>query len=242
MSKFRIEPSFWQLFPQCEIGVVVLHGIDNSEAGSEPFRRQRIGQLENANREAKKYLTGAAFSQNPVVAIWRQAFTQFKTRKGARSSIEALLKRIEKGNAVGPINPLVDIYNTVSLRYGLPCGGEDLDCFAGDLRLTVTAGGDGFLALGDEESDPTLPGEVCYLDDQGAVCRCWNWRDGQRTMLTEGTKNAVLVIESVDPSRHADLLAALDLLAKTAVQYLGGQAATKILTRDAAEIDLAGQL
>ena len=110
------------------------------------------------------------------------------------------------------INPLVDIYNGVSLRFALPCGMEDVDTFKGDLRLTVTNGGDPFLALGDEEIDYTLPGEICYLDDEGAVCRCWNWRDGQRTMLTEDTKNAIAVIESVDPLRRKDLEAALDTL------------------------------
>ena len=64
---------------------------------------------------------------------------------------------------MGSINPLVDIYNTVSLTYALPCGGEDIDTFAGDLRLTVTQGGDAFRALGDEADSETLPGEVCYL-------------------------------------------------------------------------------
>lgn len=46
------------------------------------------------------------------------------------------------------------------------------------------------MALGDDEADNALSGEICYLDDEGAVCRSWNWRDGQRTMLTEHTKNA----------------------------------------------------
>jgi len=239
MSKLSIEPSFWRLFPECEIGVVLLKGIDNSEEGCEPVRPEMIEQLEKANQEAKKFLTEPVFSQSPAVAVWRQAFSQFKTKKGARSSIEALLKRIVKGNEVGMINPLVDLYNTVSLRYGLPCGGEDIDSFEGNLRLAVTDGHDEFMALGDEESEFTLPGEVCYLDDTGAVCRCWNWRDGQRTMLTEETKNAVLVIESVDPTRHQDLLAAVDSLATLAVRYLGGRASTKILTRIDAEIDLA---
>ncbi|HZW49666.1 MAG TPA: B3/4 domain-containing protein [Bacillota bacterium] len=239
MSKLIIEPSFWQLFPDCEVGVVLLQGINNSEEGCELVRPEMIEQLEKANLEAKKFLTEPVFSQNPVVAVWRQAFSQFKTKKGARSSIEALLKRIEKGNEVGMINPLVDLYNMVSLHYGLPCGGEDIDSFEGNLRLAVTDGHDEFMALGDEESEFTLPGEVCYLDDTGAVCRCWNWRDGQRTMLTEETKNAVLVIESVDPTRHQDLLAAVDSLATLAVRYLGGRASTKILTRIDAEIDLA---
>lgn len=44
-----------------------------------------------------------------------------------------------------------------------------------------TKGGDAFTPLGeDAESDPTLPGELAYVDDAGAVCRCWNWREGVR--------------------------------------------------------------
>ena len=48
-----------------------------------------------------------------------------------------------------------------------------------NLRLTKAVGGEHFLALGDDEADNALPGEICYLDDEGAVCRSWNWRDGQ---------------------------------------------------------------
>ncbi|HQL36899.1 MAG TPA: B3/4 domain-containing protein [Bacillota bacterium] len=212
MSRFIIEQSFWDIFPECEIGVLLINDIDNTEEGCEKFRPDIIEFLEQSNKEARKYLTEPVLSQNRVISVWRDAFSKFKTKKGARSSIEALLKRIEKGNEVGVINPLVDIYNGVSLRFALPCGMEDVDTFKGDLRLTVTNGGDPFLALGDEEIDYTLPGEICYLDDEGAVCRCWNWRDGQRTMLTEDTKNAIAVIESVDPLRRKDLEAALDTL------------------------------
>jgi len=212
MSRFIIEQSFWDIFHECEIGVLLINDIDNTEEGCEKFRPDIIEFLEQSNKEARKYLTEPVLSQNRVISVWRDAFSKFKTKKGARSSIEALLKRIEKGNEVGVINPLVDIYNGVSLRFALPCGMEDVDTFKGDLRLTVTNGGDPFLALGDEEIDYTLPGEICYLDDEGAVCRCWNWRDGQRTMLTEDTKNAIAVIESVDPLRRKDLEAALDTL------------------------------
>ena len=49
------------------------------------------------------------------------------------------------------------------------------------------------------------------------------------TMLTEETKNAFLIIESVDPSRHDDLLAAMDALAENAVKYLGGSVFAKTL-------------
>lgn len=239
MSKFMIEESFWELFPEAEIGIVLAKGIDNTEEHAEAVRPELIELLEKSNRDAKKFLTEEVFSENKVISVWRDAYKKFKTKKGVRCSIEALLKRIEKGNDVSCINPLVDIYNAVSLQYGIPCGGEDIDTFAGNLRLTRSeAGGEPFLALGDEEFDHTLPGEICYLDDEGAVCRCWNWRDGQRTMLTEDTKNAFLIIESVDPSRSEDLKAAIEALAAWTEQYLGGTTELHILNRENREAEL----
>lgn len=232
MSRFVIEQSFWDLFPEARIGIVLARGIDNSEAGIGETRADVLRLLEEGNREARKFLTKEVLSENPAVAVWREAYRRFKTKKGARCSIENLLKRVEKGSGVGAINPLVDLYNAVSLSYGLPCGGEDLDTFQGSLRLTVTEGGDAFQALGDEKDDPTLPGEVCYLDDAGAVCRCWNWRDGQRTMLTEKTVNAFLIIESVDPARSADLERALEALAGRTQKHLGRAAEVPIQDGD----------
>ncbi len=156
MSKFIIEESFWDVFPGIEIGVILVKGIDNTEEGTVGVRPDVIGFLEQSHREAKKFLTEEVLSENKVISVWREAYRKFKTKKGARCSIEALLKRVEKGKGVDYINPLVDIYNSVSLHYGVPCGGEDLDMFQGNLRLTVTQGNDPFLALGDEKYDHTL--------------------------------------------------------------------------------------
>ncbi|WP_206457864.1 B3/B4 domain-containing protein [Anaerovorax sp. IOR16] len=222
MGKFIITDDFWDLFPKAEIAVVTAKKITNTEQSVSDVRSEINELLKQSSKEATKFITQGVFSQNEVISVWREAYKQFKTKKGVRCSIEALLKRIEKGTGISPINPLVDIYNAVSLTYGLPCGGEDIDTFKGNLFLTKASGGELFLALGDEEYDNALPGEIVYKDDDGAVCRCWNWRDGQRTMLTENTKNAFLIIESVDPNRSDDLKAAALLLAELTKKYLGG--------------------
>ena len=241
MPTFVVEPSFWELFPDTEIGVLVIADVDNSDDGNAGIRDRIVADLERANDLAHRHLTEPVLSQNAEIAVWRDAFQRFRTKKGARSSIEALLKRVDKGQAVGPINPLVDIYNAISLEYALPCGVEDVDTFAGDLRLTVTGGGDTFQALGDEAPSETLPGEVAYLDDAGAVCRCWNWRDGQRTMLTERTTHAVAIIESVDPARHDDLAGALDTLAERVQQLMGATVVRRaIVTRKNPSVSLDG--
>ncbi|MBY4986314.1 B3/4 domain-containing protein [Streptococcus suis] len=217
MSQFVVDSSFWSLFPDAKIGVLLLKGYKTPSESPEDL----VKLLEESNEIAQKFLTEDTFSENEVIRTYRQAYQKFKTKKGARSSIEALLKRSTSDRPVTTISPLVDIYNAASLRFGLPCGAEDLDRFVGNLQLTITEGGDEFYLIGDENNNPTLPGEVCYKDDKGAVCRCFNWRDGERTMITDETKNAFLVMELVNFDRVEDLENALDFISQQAEKFLG---------------------
>ena len=77
--------------------------------------------------------------------MWRDAYKRFKTKKGARVSVENLIKRVMKDNPVRHINPAVDISNAISLKYALPIGVENIDAIEGDFRLAMTEGGDYFL-------------------------------------------------------------------------------------------------
>lgn len=174
MKSFIAEDSFWELFPQAAVGVVVVEGMKPTAQIPQEDVDAIAALLDCANIDAERHLTSDTISENAPVKAWREAYRLFKTKKGARCSIENLLKRVLKGKPVGHITPAVDIYNTVSLTYALPVGGEDLHAIEGDLRLKVTDGGDAFWPLGEEADDPTLPGELAYIDDAGAVCRCWN--------------------------------------------------------------------
>ena len=183
----------------------------------------------NAEKEAMNYLENANFSDNEVIKVWRDSFKKFKTKKGARASIESLLKRIYNGNHLGTINPLVDIYNSISLSYALPCGGEDIDKFVGDIRLTKAVGNENFITLWSNESAQPYEGEIVYEDDKGTICRCLNWRESVRTMLTENTKNAILCMEFVDNERIKDLKNALEELGGRIKDNLGGTYKIEIL-------------
>ena len=232
MKKFVIEDSFWELFPNAKIGAISCRGIDNSIRDTERYEEM----LRQAETEAHKFFGKEEFSSNPVIAVWREAFKQFKTKKGARASIEALLKRVQNGNQLGTINPLVDIYNSISLRYGLPCGGEDIDAFEGNIRLTTADGSELFVPLGETENSPPYEGEIIYKDEAGAICRCWNWREALRTILTENTKNAFLCIELVDETRSDVLEAAVSELAQMVKESLGGEVELKLLDKNDPEM------
>jgi len=225
MKKFIIEDDFWELFPNTKIGIITCNGIDNTIKDENQYK----DMISQGEKEALNHLPNEEFSSNEVIKVWRDAFKKFKTKKGARSSIEALLKRVSTGKGLGTINPLVDIYNSISLKYAMPCGGEDMDKFIGDIRLTKATGDESFITLGSDKSEPPYEGEIVYKDDEGAICRCWNWRESVRTMLTEDTKNAFLCIELVDENREKDFENALKELSQLVEKNLGGKSEVSIL-------------
>ncbi|MDM0472738.1 B3/4 domain-containing protein [Clostridium perfringens] len=225
MKKFIIEDDFWELFPNAKIGIITCNGIDNTIKNENQYK----DMISQGEKEALSHLPNEEFSSNEVIKVWRDAFKKFKTKKGARSSIEALLKRVSTGKELGTINPLVDIYNSISLKYAMPCGGEDMDKFVGDIRLTKATGDESFITLGSDKSEPPYEGEIVYKDDEGAICRCWNWRESVRTMLTEDTKNAFLCIELVDENKEKDFKNALKELSQLVEENLGGKSEISIL-------------
>ena len=81
---------------------------------------------------------------------------------------------MSQGREFNPINPLVDIYNSVSLSYAVPCGGENLAKIVGDLCLGRAQENESFFPLGAESDAPALADEMIYFDDHGALCRCLN--------------------------------------------------------------------
>lgn len=188
--------------------------------------------MKDSHQVALSHVTEENFSDNEVIQIYRKAFQKFKSKKGARSSIEALLKRVSNGQEIPSINPLVDIYNAASLRYALPVGAEDMDTFVGDLKLTITDGDDSFYLIGDDTNNPTLANELCYKDEAGAVCRCLNWRDGERTMITAHTRNAFLITEVLDPNKQDQLEEALDFIEGHCKLQLQAETSQYILSKE----------
>lgn len=229
MKKFIAEPSFWNIFPNAKIGVLTITNVNETAQLTEQEKAEIANLLEQANQIAKKYVPNEPISENPVVATWRKAYQSFPTKKGARCSIEALLKRVLHGNPVNTIAPSVDITNAISLKYAFPIGAEDMDTFDGDIKLGCQKGGEDFLPIGSEQQEPPLPNELAYYDDFGVICRCWNWRDGQRTQITDHTTSEFIAMECIEEDRYEDLAKALDELETLLCKYLKVKVITKVI-------------
>ena len=235
MTRLRIAQDVLALFPEALIGVVRVRGCDNAVQSAEI-----AALLRQAEAGARAAFAGATLTEVPRIACWREAYRAFgASPKKSPSSIENLLRRVTKGEALRPINPLVDLYNAVSLERVLPAGGEDLERIEGDLVLCRAGDAEPpVLLLGEAEARPPHPGEVIYRDDLSAVCRRWNWKEADRTKLTATTRQAVLVIEALPPTRRPDLEQALADLASRVTRFCGGEAAAAVLDAGTPEMDL----
>lgn len=221
----KIDNKIFELFLDVTLGVVTLHNIDNK--GHDPEIEQLLRDSESA---AITKLGNIPVTEHPSIVPWREAYRKFGAKpKDYPSSIENLLRRILKGEQIRHINKLVDIYNIVSLKFLVPAGGEDLSKIQGDILLTLASQNEQpVILLGENEARPPHPGEVIYKDDIGTICRRWNWKEADRTKLTEDTKNAVLVIEGILPEDKERVKQAVSYLSELVKKYCGGTIHTAV--------------
>ncbi len=229
----KISNKIIEKYPDLNVSVVVARDLDNSGDSEEIQKMMR-----EMEKQMQDKINPEEVSTIPVIAKWREIYRSFGSKPSDfRNSAEAILKRALKGE-LPKINLLVDIYNYLSLKYTLTAGGENIDKMKGDLVLDFATGDEEFKGIGDEENDSPLKGEVIYKDDLGVVCRRWNWREADRTKLTEETKNVILVMENFIPEENEKLEQATEELKSLVEKYCKANCEVKILNKENMEIEI----
>lgn len=221
-------------FPEFRVAAIV------ATFESLPETRSASLAAEIARREAaaRAAWAGVELSAIPGVAAWRAAYRGFGIKKTSyRSSVERLIKRVQGGDSLPAIHPLVDLYNAASLTHVFCMGADDLDKTQGDLAFRFSRPGDSFLdmgaAEGDDPNDPPKEGEVVYADANHVLCRRWNWRQDARSAVTPATRRAVVTAQA---NGWGDLDAAVVDLTDWIGQALGGRCAVAVAERGRPEV------
>ncbi|MBI5223734.1 hypothetical protein HY990_04905 [Candidatus Micrarchaeota archaeon] len=233
--KLIIDNRIFETFEGLNIGIVIAKNIDNHAQTTDIWDR-----IKERQQEILRELNSETLSMEPKIDCWRRAYTKFGGKpKENRSSIENLCKMILKGSELRPINSLVDIYNYISLKYVLPAGGEDLDKIKGEIHLTFATENESEVALlGEKEARKPHAGEVIYKDNISAICRRWNWKEADRTKLTNETKNAILVVEGLPPTTKNEIEMATTELSELIAKYCHGSVEMAILNEQNPKIEV----
>ena len=151
-------------------------------------------------RACQSLLTGGAAWSEAHLTAWAEAFRQFGAKpQRTPCSAEALRKRVMRDGKLPSIDPVVDLYNAISIQYAVPVGGENFAAYVGAPRLVIADGTEPFDTMKDgaPAHESVDPGEVVWRDDVGVTCRRWNWRQGVRTRLDADARQMWFILESL---------------------------------------------
>ncbi|MBS9405365.1 B3/4 domain-containing protein [Halomonas sp. TRM85114] len=141
-------------------------------------------------------------------SAWAEVFRAFGAKpQRTPCSSEALRKRVLRDGSLPSIDPIVDLYNAISIEYAVPVGGENMAAYVGEPRLVFAEGTESFDTMKDGAvvHDSPRKGEVVWRDDIGVTCRRWNWRQGTRTRLSSDASRMWFILESL-PAMPLDAL------------------------------------
>lgn len=156
---------------------------------------------------------------------WAEVFRSFGAKpQRTPCSAEALRKRVLRDGSLPSIDPVVDLYNAISLAYAIPVGGENAQAYVGTPRLVVADGSEPFDTMREGAPAHEFPdaGEVVWRDDQGVTCRRWNWRQGVRTRLDAQAQQMWFILESLPEMPLEALTEAGDKLIEGLQQMIPG--------------------
>lgn len=215
---FTINPTIIQKFPHAKFGVLVGQNLDNTHPSPEI-----AALLRTVESDLRQKYTAEQILTLPKIIDWREAYRQFGFSPSShRSSIEALLRRVVQGKELPSINPLVDLYNYISLKHLLAAGGDDLEKLEGRLFLTLADGTEKFIMLGTDKPEPIKKGEVIYRDDKEVTCRSWNYRECEKTKITPSTHHVCLILEGLEQTSADEIKAGILELKSLLSKYCSG--------------------
>ena len=230
MRKIIIEKDIFSKFPGFKRGLILISDIENS------FVNEKIERF--LNEEIDRRASQQNLEHNYVKA-WDEIHRKFGSNPNKfPPSIKALLKRVEKGKKIPFINSVVALFNYISLKYLIPCGGDDVGKIEGNLCLGFAKGNEIFVPLGSHQEENPEPGEVIYYDDKtlNVMCRKWNWRNGDFSKITENTKKIVINVDGADIVPESLIKEAKDELAELLKENCRASLITDLLSSKKNEI------
>ena len=149
--------------------------------------------------------------------LWRIGIDPTKNRPAS----EALIRRVLLGGSLPKINTFVDSLNLASMLSEVAIASFDLSKVMGEPILRYAVKGESFYGIG--MSKPLiLEGNELIVSDEGGVIAIYPYRDSERTKITEGTRDALLIFCGVPGISLEMLHDAIDMAVKIITRFCGG--------------------
>jgi DNA/RNA-binding domain of Phe-tRNA-synthetase-like protein len=222
---YEIDQQIFRLNPGYRRGLVLAQELSNAASAA-----SLLADLRTQEAALRAEVQGNP-AEHPRIASWRDAYRRFGARASEfRSSIEALARRVLRGDALPSINSLVDIGNLLSLRYLVPVGVHPVPLDAAPLRLRLTQPGDSFLPPDGGPAESPQDGEVVFAQGSSILTRRWTWRQAALTLTLPETQAVFFNVDALEGVSDEALSAALRDIEHLVRTHCGGRTQSTVLS------------
>lgn len=189
---FEIDTSIKETYPSVSIGIALIKGstIKKSDPGLEEEKKNILSAFQG--------ITTEQLGTYPEIVSYRKLYKEMGVDwHSRRPSPEALLRRVALGKGLYTVNTCVDAYNLVVMKHRVSVGAFDASQVKFPTVLRFAGEGDEILLLGDEKPTKYTAKELAYYDHEGSYNIDFNYRDAQRTSITEKTTNIWINVDGI---------------------------------------------
>lgn len=223
--KYTVTSEVFALDPNLRFGIVIAKGLRNSHSNSSDIQR-----LRHAENLVRQRIDQTSLRTWPTISFYRDLMNKAGINPNRYPvSVEAMAKRILKGDSLPSINALVDLCNAVSLENLITLGAHDLDDIHEDLSVRFASGSERFMPFGHQEEESVEAGELIFVSGEQVQTRKWIWR--QSELGKTSIKSSRIIFQLVGNSQPSNLvlLKALESIQKLVLHRFQGECTTFII-------------
>lgn len=225
--KYSIDNYVFEKNPNVCFGIVIGRNLKNM-----PTTTAIDEQLAKEENQLRKEIPADQLKEHPSYLNYRNALRALSINPNKyMNSIEAMTKRVLKGQQLPRINALVDDCNAIGLRHKISLGGHDLKDIKADLSVRLSKNGDIFLPFGQTEFEDMPEGELVFTSGVEVQTRHWLWRQSELGKMTLDTKDVFFQLVGFENNIDA-LKNALKDLEATIESTFNGTYETFIVKQD----------
>lgn len=191
MKSLEIKEEVFEKLPDYYLGVVAVRDISNENKINE-IEELLVKSVVDFYRKNKD----VNLREQEDISVYRDVFRNFQMNPNKfMPSIEALGKRVQKNGELPSINSVVDLGNSLSLKYILPIGAHDVTSVEDPINIRFSVEGDTFLPLGSSEVEDMPQGELIYASGNKVKTRRWIWRQSDDGKIKETSKDVFFFVD-----------------------------------------------
>ncbi|MHA2370458.1 MAG: B3/B4 domain-containing protein [Candidatus Hodarchaeales archaeon] len=219
MVQFIISEVLRNEYPDLFVPYATISEVQVATAQSPEFKTR----LAEVSGEIRSKFTLENLKDDELVRKYRDFFWRLGIDPTKiRPASEALIRRVLAQKPFPKISNLVDVYNIVSLKTGIPLAAFDLACVSGDvLTLRFAAENEPFVGIGMKKPKILRGGETVIADAEKLVA-IYPYRDADNTKVTLQTKNVMILLCGAPGVSLGTLDSALDLAVQWIIEFCGG--------------------